>query len=66
MQFLQDKELEDGYTELSKLCELLLRIPAISSSPKSLKRILKKSICILESKMMEVHHITPDKLLEVK
>lgn len=32
MQFSKVKELEDAYTEVSKFCELILRIPAKSSS----------------------------------
>lgn len=43
MQFLKDNELEDAYTEVSKLCELVLTVPATSSSVErnfsTLKRI---------------------------
>lgn len=43
LQFFKDKELEDAYTEVFKLCELVLTIPATSSSVErnfsTLKRI---------------------------
>ncbi|XP_030750580.1 zinc finger MYM-type protein 1 isoform X1 [Sitophilus oryzae] len=42
MQFLKDNELEEAYTEVSKLCELVFTIPATSSSVERNFSVLKR------------------------
>lgn len=64
MQFFKDIELDDAYTEVSKLCELALTIPVTSSSELSPLERVKISVGPPQMTLLSIEHQLLQDLLE--